>query len=69
MAYDWSTFSQKMKMKAPVQVIYDMWTSRKGLEVWFLRMAEFTRSGVGVIADEEPVAERRYLPLALAWLS
>ncbi len=55
MSYDWSTFSQKQKLKAPVQKIYDLWTTRSGLEYWFLRMAEFSRGGE-IIPDDEPVA-------------
>lgn len=44
MAYDWSTFTQKMRIKAPVADLYELWTTQHGLESWFLRMAEFTRN-------------------------
>ena len=56
MSYDWSTFSQKMKIKAPAEKIYRSWVTRVGLESWFLRMAEFSRAGIGVIADNESLA-------------
>jgi uncharacterized protein YndB with AHSA1/START domain len=39
---DWSKFSQKIYINAPVQQVYDAWTTRAGLEHWFLRKAEFT---------------------------
>lgn len=55
MSYDWSQFSQWIKIKAPVQTIYDLWTTRNGIESWFLRMGEFSRLG-RVLADDEPVA-------------
>jgi uncharacterized protein YndB with AHSA1/START domain len=44
MSYDWSQFSQKIKIKASAQKIYDMWATPAGLEYWFLRMAKFKRS-------------------------
>lgn len=55
MSYDWSQFSQWIKIKAPVQTIYNLWTTRRGIESWFLRMGEFSRNG-DVIGDDEPVA-------------
>lgn len=55
MSYDWSQFSQKIKIKSPVANIYSVWTTRQGIESWFLRMGEFSRNG-GVIADNESIA-------------
>jgi uncharacterized protein YndB with AHSA1/START domain len=40
--YDWSRFSQKIRIKVPVQKVYDAWTTQQGIESWFLRMSEFT---------------------------
>lgn len=54
MANDWSQFVQHIKIKAPVQRLYDMWTTRKGIESWFLRMSVFSRGGMA-LADDEPV--------------
>lgn len=39
----WSTFTLRIPIKADVQKVYDRWTTREGLESWFLRKAEFTR--------------------------
>ncbi|OJW84016.1 MAG: hypothetical protein BGO69_09840 [Bacteroidetes bacterium 46-16] len=41
MPHDWSRFTQKININAPVQVIYAAWTTREKLEQWFLRKAEF----------------------------
>lgn len=55
MSFDWSQFSQWIKIKAPVQSIYNLWTTRSGIESWFLRMGEYSRSG-NVLPDDAPVA-------------
>jgi uncharacterized protein YndB with AHSA1/START domain len=38
-AYDWSTFRLKININAPVENVFAAWTSRQGLERWFLRKA------------------------------
>jgi len=43
--YDWSKFSQKIYIKANMQQVYDAWTTRTNLESWFLRKAQFTKTG------------------------
>lgn len=45
---DWSRFSLKIYINAPIQKVFDMWTSRADLENWFLRKAEF-RSADGAM--------------------
>jgi uncharacterized protein YndB with AHSA1/START domain len=55
-SHDWSRFSQSIKIKAPLKTVYDAWTTRSGLEKWFLRMAAFT-SGEGLLRrNDEPIA-------------
>jgi len=44
MAHDWSRFTQKININAPIQVIYDALTLPDKLEQWFLRKAEFHTS-------------------------
>ena len=39
--YDWSRFSHKIYINAPMQKVYNAWATRAGLEDWFLRKAEF----------------------------
>jgi len=44
MSYDWSKFTRKININAPVNAIYDAWTIPQQLEEWFLRSADFKRS-------------------------
>jgi len=41
--YDWSRFSARIDVKTNVNDVYVAWTTRAGLERWFLRVAEFTK--------------------------
>ncbi|RYZ48535.1 MAG: SRPBCC domain-containing protein [Sphingobacteriales bacterium] len=41
--YDWSTFTRKININAPVSAIYDAWTVPELMERWFLREAHFFR--------------------------
>lgn len=40
--HDWTQFTKRIAIQAGVAEIYDRLRTRKGLESWFLRMAEFT---------------------------
>lgn len=42
--YDWSRFLLRVNINTEPQKIYDAWTTQAGLESWFLRQAEFTRT-------------------------
>ncbi|MFL9482210.1 SRPBCC domain-containing protein [Chitinophagaceae bacterium LWZ2-11] len=42
-AYDWSQFTKRININAPVSLVYDMWSTQSGMEKWFLRLAEFTK--------------------------
>lgn len=44
-SHDWSRFLLRVPIAASKQSIFDCWTSRSGLETWFLRKAEFSRGG------------------------
>ena len=39
---DWSRFSVRVNIKAPVEKLYHAWTSQQGIEHWFLRMSEYS---------------------------
>lgn len=41
MKYDWSTFTQKINIKAPVEDVYRAWTTTHHLEQWLVRQAVF----------------------------
>lgn len=40
--YDWSRFRVRINIDASVQSIYEAWTSQEMLELWLLRLVEFT---------------------------
>ena len=44
-AYNWNSFVLRIPVTAPVQNIFFAFTTRQGLETWFLRAAIFTRKG------------------------
>jgi len=53
--YDWSRFSQKIYINAPVQQVYRAWTTRANLESWFLRKAEFSAVDGTVKGPNSPI--------------
>lgn len=42
MARDWSNFSRRITVNAPIQVIYDAWAVPSQIETWFLRSADYS---------------------------
>jgi uncharacterized protein YndB with AHSA1/START domain len=46
--YDWSKFSARIDVRSSVENVYAAWTTRVGLEQWFLRVAEFTMPNGGM---------------------
>lgn len=42
--YDWSKFKIRITINADMAAVYKSWTSRQGLEKWFLRSAIFQNS-------------------------
>lgn len=51
--FNWSRFEVRIPVKASPKDLYKAWATRKGLEQWFLRLAEFkTASGLLRTADE-----------------
>ena len=51
--YDWSQFTSRIIINAPVQNIYDSWAKQDGLEKWFLRQALFADSNKKIKARNE----------------
>lgn len=45
----------KIYLNAGMPQVYDAWTTRTGLEKWFLRKAEFTKPGGGIREDNSHV--------------
>lgn len=53
--YDWSAFVVRINVSAPVQILYDAWATRAGMEKWFLRVSEY-RSPAGIIKEASEYA-------------
>lgn len=60
MSYDWSRFSMRIPVRASVPELYKAWTTRAGIEHWFLRTAAFTRNGRELDAHESIQAGDTY---------
>lgn len=43
-SYNWSRFQLRIPVNAPAASIYRAWHTPQGLESWFLRRADFTRT-------------------------
>jgi len=53
--YDWSQFVTRIPINASTQDLYDAWSTRKGIEHWFLRMSEYKSPDGELRRDDEPV--------------
>ena len=42
--YDWSCFTKRIDINATVDQLYNAWTTRAGIESWFLRTGEFSNA-------------------------
>ena len=54
---NWNHFTKRITVDAPVEAIYEAWSTQEGLESWFLRKAQFTRRRQEVIGRNTPVSE------------
>ena len=43
--HDWSRFTVRIDVKAPIEKLYRAWATRGGIEYWFLRLGEFKSAG------------------------
>ena len=55
MQYNFKQFIKRIPIKAPAKAIYDAWTTQQGLESWFLRLAQFTKTNGTMRAKNSPV--------------
>ncbi|MFT3704017.1 MAG: SRPBCC domain-containing protein [Agriterribacter sp.] len=51
-SYNWAEFTLRIDIKKDIKAVYDAWTTRRGIESWFLRTSEFSRNGNLLNADE-----------------
>src|SRR5688572_32421118 len=54
--YDWAQFTVRIPINAPVERLYDAWSTRRGIEHWFLRMSEY-KSPDGLIREPEEAVQ------------
>ena len=38
-SHDWSRFTVRINVNAPVDKLYQAWATREGIEQWFLRFS------------------------------
>ena len=50
--YDWTRFTLRINVSASPEALYKAWATRRGIESWFLRLSEYSRSNVLLEADE-----------------
>ncbi len=53
--FDWTCFSRKISIKAPISALFDAWTVPKELERWFLSKAHYTRPDGSAVGPEEHI--------------
>jgi hypothetical protein len=53
--FDWTKFSEKMAISAPMDTIYKAWTTQDELEKWFLRAARFYKPDGTQIGRKESI--------------
>ena len=54
---DWSSFTLRINVNAPIEVLYKVWATRSGIEFWFLRESIYVDSKGGVVNHEDFVQE------------
>jgi uncharacterized protein YndB with AHSA1/START domain len=53
--YDWSRFVTRINVNAPIEKLYWCWSTREGMEYWFLRLSEFKDRNGNLRKADEPV--------------
>ena len=53
--YDWSRFSVRINVNAPVEKLYKAWATRSGMEYWFLRLSEYKKTDGSFRSNDELV--------------
>lgn len=54
-AFNWNRFEVRITVKASPRDLYKAWSTRKGLEQWFLRLAEFKDKDAVTRGPNEPI--------------
>ncbi|MBC8172856.1 MAG: SRPBCC domain-containing protein [Chitinophagales bacterium] len=54
-SYDWTRFTKRININAPLKTIYDAWTTQQGMESWFLRRSEFKKPDGSLRKEDEHI--------------
>ena len=54
-SYDWSRFTVRINVNAPVDKLYQGWVTREGIEYWFLRFSEYKKPDGTLRGNKEAV--------------
>jgi uncharacterized protein YndB with AHSA1/START domain len=54
--FDWTRFTKRIAVKAPLEALYNAWTQSAELERWFLQTARFLDSAGNPMDGREPTA-------------
>ncbi len=52
--FNWSEFTRKVAIKAPMDKLYKAWTTSAGIETWFLSKAVFLDENQQALAPDTP---------------
>jgi uncharacterized protein YndB with AHSA1/START domain len=55
--YDWSQFSVRININAPLENLYKAWATREGIEYWFLRLSEYKKPD-GALRDTNELVKK-----------
>lgn len=53
--YDWTQFSVRININAPLEKLYWAWSTGEGIEHWFLRLSEYKKPDGALHGNDEPV--------------
>ena len=53
--FDWSHFTVRINVNAPVEKLYRAWSTRSGMESWFLRLSEYKKPDGSLRSNDELV--------------
>ncbi|GAA4270901.1 SRPBCC domain-containing protein [Aquimarina gracilis] len=53
----WSSFTKKIYIHAPIKKIYDLWATTEGITSWFLKSAEY-KSAEGLIRKSDEYIQK-----------
>jgi uncharacterized protein YndB with AHSA1/START domain len=54
-SFDWTRFTVRVPVNAPVEKLYWCWATKAGMEYWFLRLSEYKKPDGSLRNNDEPV--------------